>query len=629
MKQAALTLQKQHENSVLDGIGSPSDLKSLSVEGLEFAAGEIRERIISTVSQNGGHMASNLGVVELTIALHYVFNFATDRLLWDVGHQCYAHKLLTGRRDTFSTLRLFEGISGFPKRSESMYDAFGAGHSSTSLSAACGMAEALYRAGCDARTVAVIGDGALAGGMALEALNHAASLKGNLIVVLNDNGYSISPNSGALAEVLRSGDPAVFFKQMGFDYRGPLDGHDIPALITSFARIPCGRPVVIHVKTQKGRGLPAAVADPTRYHGVSPKRNRGAVQRSNPRVTFTQAFGCAICELAAQNSRIAAVTAGMSAGTGLSAFQLRYPDRFFDPGITEQHAVTFAAGLAAQGMQPVVAIYSTFIQRAYDQIVDVCLQNLPVVLALDRGGLAGPDGPTHHGVFDSAFLRCIPNLTIMAPKDPDELRHMLYTALTLDGPAAIRYPKQALPYSEPCGEFQRLKPGRSQWMRSGREVVIIAVSSMVFTALETARRLAERGVNCGVVNARFIKPVDAALIRECGRHTACLVTLEESCVRGGFGSSVSEVLQAAGIQCPLLSFGIPDRFIPHGTRDELLQACGLTPEMLVPAVMQRLGELKRRCLSRPHPGANGKMFDSAAPYPCGDVEGEYSHMRLI
>jgi len=582
MKAAKGSLKTACETRLLDRVNLPEDLRGMSMCDLPVLAGEIREMIVDTVTENGGHLASNLGVVELTLALHRVFDFSRHRLIWDVGHQCYPHKILTGRKIAFHTLRQHGGIGGFPRRSESVFDVFGTGHSSTSISAACGFAaaERLQRSGV--LTVAVIGDGALSGGMAWEALNHAADINGKLLIILNDNGFSISPNTGAVARILKTGDPSLFFSQFGFRYSGPVDGHDIRQLTKTLTSLSLDAPVFLHVKTEKGRGWSPAMSDPSRFHGVGPAPGR-KIPRSR-QVSFTETFGETVSEIADRDRRVVVVTAGMRAGTGLMKFCRRHPDRFYDPGITEQHAVTFAAGMAAQGFRPVVAIYSTFFQRAYDQIVhDVCLQNLPVVFALDRAGFTGADGATHHGLFDMAFLRCVPGLTIMAPKDPDELRQMMITAIAMNRPVAIRYPKLAVPVSGIPAPA--VESGKAEVLRHGTDMAILAVGAMVQTALDVSDLMAEMGVACGVVNARFVKPLDASVVQDLGRRMKCLITLEEHTVNGGFGSAVLECLHQARISCPVMNMGVRDTFVSHGSRDHLLEECGLTPMGIFRAIM--------------------------------------------
>jgi 1-deoxy-D-xylulose-5-phosphate synthase len=608
--------------NLLEQINSPSDLKRLSRQQLVQLAAECRERIIATTSETGGHLAPNLGAVELTIALHRVLNSPKDKIIWDVGHQCYTHKLLTGRRDQFSTIRQHGGLSGFPRREESPHDAFGTGHGSTSISAALGFAKARDIRGGTEKIVAVIGDGSLTGGLALEALNQAGAMKVDLVVVLNDNEMSIGRNVGAMSAYLARiraayvepavqrtrrdiarmlnrlpmGDamleamdrlrdglkqlvvPGMLFEEFGFTYLGPIDGHDINQLVEVFEHACRLRgPVLVHVHTQKGRGYRPAENDPSRFHGTRPFNiANGESARTEGPPTYSSAFGAALSQLAEKDSRIVAISAAMIEGTGLTSFRQQFPDRCFDVGMTEEHAVTFAAGLAAAGMRPVVAIYSTFMQRAYDQIVhDVALQNLPVVLAMDRGGLVGDDGPTHHGVFDIAFLRTVPGLVEMAPKDEVELGDMLATALALDGPSSLRYPR-GQGVGVPARPPTVLPVGEAEVLREGKDVAILALGPLVYEALEAAESLARTGIEATVVNARFVSPVDRALVLRLAREVGRIVTVEEGCLAGGFGAAVCEVLADAGVQMATVRrLGVPNRFMPHG-QTELLQAeCGL------------------------------------------------------
>jgi 1-deoxy-D-xylulose-5-phosphate synthase len=610
---------------ILDRIDSPADLKALSLLELTDLAEELRQEIIRVVSRNGGHLAPSLGVVELTLALHFVFDSPRDSILWDVGHQSYAHKLVTGRREAFETLRQEGGLAGFPRREESPHDAFNTGHSSTSISAALGMACARDFLKRDDRVIAVIGDGALTAGLALEGLNQAGHLKRNLIVVVNDNRMSISKNVGALSQYLtrlRSAPtyhrleaevwdilgkvpgvgarareltsralegvrgllvPGVLFEELGFKYFGPLDGHSTELLIDAFERLKhIEGPLLVHVLTVKGKGYLPAEEDAPKFHGVgSFDKATGTTTAVPTALSYTEAFGRTLVTLAEKDERIVAVTAAMPDGTGLSHFARRFPDRFFDVGIAEQHAVTFAAGLAAAGMKPIVAIYSTFLQRAYDQIVhDVCLQRLPVRFMIDRGGLVGDDGPTHHGAFDLSFLRAVPNLVIMAPKDENELAAMVRTAIDCDGgPVAVRYPRGAGlgvrmdfdPSPLPIGKAERLRPGD--------DLSLIAVGSMVHTASLAAEALAAEGIGAAVLNARFVKPLDAEAIVEEARRTRRVITLEENVVSGGFGAAVLELLQAERVDgVTAWIMGLPDEFVTHAPRGRLLERCGLTVE---------------------------------------------------
>lgn len=615
----------QEAKSLLAQIDGPAQLKSFSLPQLQQLAQEIREAIISTVSKTGGHLAPNLGVVELTIALHYVFDSPCDKIIWDVGHQAYTHKLLTGRRSQFHTLRQHKGVSGFPKRSESKHDAYGTGHSSTSVSAALGISVANSLKSSPNRAIAVIGDGSMTGGMAFEALNHAGDLDKNLIVVLNDNEMSISPNVGALSSFLsrklsnktllnlrrdmesylksipgvgsniihllrRSEDllvtlftPGMLFQALDFHYIGPIKGHRLDRLIDTLrtAREIEG-PVLVHVMTQKGRGYLPAESDPTTFHGVGPfdittGKVIGSPPGSQPAPSYTKVFGNSISRLAENDPKIVAITAAMVQGTGLEQFAKQFPERFFDVGIAEQHAVTFAAGLASEGYKPVVTVYSTFLQRAYDQIIqDVCLQNLPVVFAMDRGGIVGDDGPTHHGIFDLSFLRHVPNMVLMAPKDENELQHMLKTALDHPGPAALRYPRGNGAGVPMEGTFRTLPIGKGEILREGKDVLLIAIGSTAQTALQAADQLARQSIEATVLNARFVKPLDETLILEWAGKIGKVITVEENVLQGGFGSAVLEMFQeAACIPPDFMRLGLPDAFIPHGSQGILRNLYGI------------------------------------------------------
>ncbi|MBN1458281.1 MAG: 1-deoxy-D-xylulose-5-phosphate synthase [Armatimonadetes bacterium] len=616
-------------SSLLDGINSPADLKALERDELSTVVQELRERMIDTVSRTGGHLAASLGAIELAVAMHYVLEAPSDKIVWDVGHQAYAHKLLTGRREQFETLRRKGGISGFPRRLESPYDTFDTGHGSTAIAAAIGMAKARDLLGQENAVVAVVGDGAMTGGMAFEALNLAGHLSTPLIVVLNDNQMSISRNVGALAGYLRKvrldphylrakaefesvlsrvpgGEsiidavgrlkdgvkqvlmPGMLFEELGFTYLGPIDGHDLSAVIDTLEHArDLERPVLVHCVTQKGRGYVPAENDAAKWHRTGAfDVDTGEPVSVSSGLSFTHTFGEQMVRAADLDERVVAITAAMKAGTGLSEFAERFPDRFFDVGMAEQTAVTFGAGLAAEGLRPVVAIYSTFLQRAYDQIVhDVALQKLPVTLALDRGGVVGEDGPTHHGVFDLSFLRHIPNLVVMAPKDLSELAAMLRTALELDAPAAIRYPRGE-GTNPPDGDQKALPVGRAELLREGNEVAILAIGTMVGPAEAAAARLAEKGIGAAVLNARFVKPLDEDVICELATSCGRVVTVEENAVSGGFGSAVMEMLERRGISVPVLPLGIPDRFVEHGSRDELLADLGLEPEAVATAVAE-------------------------------------------
>jgi 1-deoxy-D-xylulose-5-phosphate synthase len=582
--------------SLLARIDDPADLRRLARAQLPQVADEVRRHLIDAVSTVGGHFAAGLGVVELTVALHYVFDTPRDSLVWDVGHQGYPHKILTGRRDRLRTVRRRGGLSGFLRRDESAYDAFGAGHSSTSISAALGIALANARLRRDARAIAVIGDGAMTAGLAFEALNHAGATDADLLVVLNDNRMSISPNVGALSQycqdLARAGgrDEAetlpTLFDQLGFRYAGPVDGHDMGALVDALEGLRALRgPRLLHVVTAKGHGYGRAAADPVKYHAVTPFDPQvGTVAATvAPPPTYTEVFGRWLMEAAALDERVVALTPAMREGSGLVPFAARYPERYIDVGIAEQHCVTLAAGLAAQGVKPVVAIYSTFLQRAYDQLVhDVALQKLPVLFAIDRAGLVGPDGATHNGSLDLSYLRCVPDLVLMTPSDADELRDLLQTGLALSGPAAVRYPRTAarrLTERPP----QVLPVGRGVLRRRGTRVALLAFGPLLDTALAVAEPL-----DATVADMRFVKPLDAGLALELARTHDLVVTLEESAVAGGAGAAVAECLAAHGVAVPLLLLGLPDRPIEHGTRDEALREAGLDADSISRAIVDRL-----------------------------------------
>jgi len=608
----------------LQNINCPADLKRLSMSELRELAEEIRQAIISSVSKTGGHLATNLGSVELTVALHYVLNLPHDRLIFDVSNQTYTHKILTGRRDRMDTLRQYKGLAGFAKREESEYDHFGAGHASTSISAALGFAAARDQKGEDRRVIAVIGDGAMTGGLAYEGLNNAGSLKKDLLVVLNDNTWSISKNVGAISRyftsimtdekfnrlrneiweltgrfkrrdrireaisriedsVLGLITPGMLFEKLGFRYFGPIDGHDLELLIKRLRDLQNIRgPLLLHVVTQKGRGFRPAEGDPSRFHGVGQfdKVTGKAAAKSAGLPTFTKVFGDTMVELGAKDRRVAAIRAAMCDGTGLVDFAAAYPERFFDVGIAEEHAGTFAAGLAAEGIKPYLAIYSTFLQRTYDQVVhDIALQNLPVVMCLDRAGLVGNDGPTHHGVFDLCYLGSVPNVAVAAPKDGNELRAMLhYTAgHDLPGPVAIRYPRGAVPTAM-RPEIDPLEWGKWEYVTPRREVAVLAVGTMVAQAQEAAARMREGADRVGIINARFVKPWDEAMLLEIADHARAIITMEEGQLRGGFGEAVGAFLLQRGWDGQFRALGIPDRFVTHGDREELLAEIGLDAE---------------------------------------------------
>ncbi len=609
---------------LLESIGTPADLRLLPQAKLAQLAAELRQFLIQSVSTRGGHFAAGLGTVELTIALHYVFNTPYDRLVWDVGHQAYPHKVLTGRRALLHTIKQSNGLAPFPTRSESEYDTFGVGHSSTSISAALGMAIAASKRGEDRRAVAIIGDGALSAGMAFEALNHAGTAPADLLIILNDNDMSISENVGALSNYLaralsgrmyahlREGGkkvlrqmptvwelarrseehlkgmvlPGTLFEEMGFNYIGPVDGHDVKALIATLNNVKKLRgPQFLHVVTRKGKGYAPAEADPIKWHGPGPfdPASGKIFKEVSSGPSYSQIFGQWLCDIAQSDPNIIGITPAMREGSGLVEFSKRFPDRYFDVAIAEQHAVTFAAGLACEGFKPVVAIYSTFLQRAYDQLIhDVALQNLPVVFALDRAGLVGSDGATHQGSYDLSFLRCIPNMVVMTPADENECRQMLYTGTTLSCPSAVRYPRGTGPGVPVVAEMTALPVGRGQMRREGRSGLAILVFG---TLLESARKIAER-LDATLINMRFVKPLDDALVIGVAARHRAIVTIEENAIMGGAGSAVGEVLAAAGVQIPMLQLGIPDRFIEHGSRDTCLAAAGLDLAGLTASVDQ-------------------------------------------
>ncbi|MEW6591182.1 MAG: 1-deoxy-D-xylulose-5-phosphate synthase [Pseudomonadota bacterium] len=610
--------------SLLDRIDSPADLRKLAPADLPQLAGELRDFLVNSVGQTGGHLASNLGTVELTLALHYVFDTPRDRIVWDVGHQTYPHKILTGRRAAMAGLRQAGGIAGFPRRAESEYDAFGAGHSSTSISAALGMAEAFRQTGSDQRAVAVIGDGAMTAGMAFEALNNAGATDLPLLVVLNDNDMSISPNVGALNNYLarlmsgkfyaaakRASDkvlsvappirelarraeehmkgmvtPGTLFEEFGFNYIGPIDGHDLGVLVETLKNIrELSGPQFLHVVTKKGKGYAPAETNPCLYHGVGRfDPDAGVAEKSGGKPTYTQIFGDWLCDMAAADTRLVGITPAMREGSGLVRFSQEYPKRYFDVGIAEQHALTYAAGLACEGVKPVVAIYSTFLQRAYDQLIhDVALQNLPVMLAIDRAGLVGADGPTHAGSFDLSYLRCVPNMLIAAPSDENECRRLLTTAFLHDGPSAVRYPRGSGPGAPLDSGLQPVEIGRGVLRRSGRDVALVAFGSLVAPALAAADAL-----DATVADMRFVKPLDIDLLRDLAHRHRLLVTLEENAVAGGAGDAVVEALAALGLVMPILQLGLPDRFIEHGDPARMLADCGLDDAGIERAVRARI-----------------------------------------
>ncbi|MDR2365991.1 MAG: 1-deoxy-D-xylulose-5-phosphate synthase [Zoogloeaceae bacterium] len=628
---------------LLAGIHSPDDLRQLERGQLPQLAAELRAFLIESVAQTGGHLSSNLGTVELAIALHYVFDTPHDRLVWDVGHQGYAHKILTGRRAGMARLRMKDGISGFPRRDESPYDAFGVGHSSTSISAALGMALAAKEKGETRKTAAIIGDGAMSAGMAFEAMNNAGVTDADMLVILNDNEMSISPPVGALNTILtrmmtgrtfnaarkvgrhmlgaappllelarRAEEhlkgmitPGALFEEFGFHYYGPIDGHDFGALLPTLANLRALKgPRFLHVLTRKGKGYAQAETDPVLYHGVGKFDAKAGVRDANAdidgaraapnEITYTQVFGDWLCDMAAADARLVGITPAMREGSGLTRFARQFPTRYHDVGIAEQHAVTFAAGLACEGMKPVVAIYSTFLQRAYDQLIhDVALQNLPVMFAIDRGGLVGADGATHHGSLDLSFLNCVPNLTLMAPADEDECRRMLSTAFSLDAPAAVRYPRGGGMGVKPGDDLRTLPIGKGVLLRQGAEVALLAFGSMVAPALAAGETL-----NASVANMRFVKPLDGDLIEQLANSHRLLVSLEENALIGGAGSEIARIMRERGLDAPLLTLGLPDRFIDHGKQEELLAELGLDARGIVRAVRQRLLLLRRRTPAR-------------------------------
>ena len=615
-------MAEEKPDGLLAAIETPADLRALARVDLGALSDELRQYLIETVGPMGGHLAAGLGTVELAVALHYIFDTPYDRLIWDVGHQAYPHKVLTGRRRRLGSIKQRGGLAPFPARAESVYDGFGVGHSSTSISAALGMAVANRLSGSDRRVVAVIGDGAMSAGLAWEALNHAGSLDVDLLVVLNDNDMSISENVGALSNYfarllsgrmyahLRAGGkkvlrrmpsawelarrsevhakgmvlPGTLFEEMGFNYIGPIDGHDINALVTTLGNMrSLPGPQFLHVVTQKGKGYAPAEADPIKWHGPGPYDPASGTlykeKAAGP--TYSQVFGEWLCDIAEQDARIVGITPAMREGSGMVEFERRFPERYFDVAIAEQHAVTLAAGLACDGMRPVVAIYSTFLQRGYDQLIhDVALQRLPVVFAIDRAGLVGGDGATHQGVFDLTYLRCVPNMVVMAPADENECRQMLYTAGLLDGPAAVRYPRGRGPGVAVEKTMQALPLGRAELRRSGASgLALLAFGTMV----EAARPAAE-SLDATLVNMRFVKPLDEALIAEVAASHRALVTLEENALAGGAGSAVLEVLQRLGSKVPVLQVGVPDTFVEHGSREDNLAAAGLDPAAVRTAI---------------------------------------------
>ena len=637
---------------LLDSINDPADLRRLSIAQLTPLAEELRQEVISVVSETGGHFASTLGAVELTLALHYVFETPEDRLVWDTGHQAYAHKILCGRRDRLPTIRQLGGLSGFLTREESVYDVFGAGHAGTSVSAALGMVEANSSAPSKRKVVAVVSDGGLTAGLIFEGLNQAGHLNKDLIVVLNDNAMFIDPRVGAISSFLskqlttdlavrmerhlvaalktmpRVGEnlyhvarkvkdsfiglvtPGILFEALGFQYVGPIDGHNVEELVRTLGNVKkLDRPTLLHVITQKGKGYEPAEKDPVRYHSVTPfhvltgkpKKAKGDIP------TYTEVFGQALIAMAKANPRVVGITAAMGSGTGLDKMAREMPDRVYDVGLAEQHAVTFAAGMATEGSLPVVAIYSTFLQRAYDQILhDVCLQNLHVVFALDRGGLVGADGPTHHGAFDFAYLRSIPNMAVMAPKDENECRHMLATALAHSGPIALRYPRGegwGVQLDDPA---LPLEMGKGEILRWGTDLAILGIGQTVMPALKAAGDLAHLGIEAAVVNARFVKPLDRDLLLDLAAKVRVIITVEDHVLQGGFGSAVLELLAAEGMTgVRVKCLGLPDRFIPHGTQAELRKLCGIDTESIAQSAIQLMRAERRK---KPAPRARSSRL---------------------
>lgn len=621
-------------STMLENLTSPAELKDFSVAELQELAEQLRAKIIATTAQNGGHLASSLGVVELTLALHFVFNSPVDKIIWDVGHQAYAHKLLTGRLARFDTLRQLDGISGFPKRDESPHDCFDVGHSSTSISAALGMAAARDSKGLKNKVVAVIGDGSLTAGMAYEALNHAGSMDRDMIIILNDNEMSISPNVGALSSFLsrkmtsrffvrfkketeiflnsvprfgkdliqlarRTEDsfkafvtPGMLFEAFGIEYVGPIDGHNIDELIETLDNVAqLQGPTLVHVITKKGKGYKPAEENPSLFHGVGPFNPETGVVDSPqiPAISYTSLFGDYLCQLARQDERVTAITAAMSSGTGLLPFAEKFPQRFYDVGIAEQHAVTLAAGMACEGLRPVVTIYSTFLQRAYDNVLhDVCLQNLPVTFALDRGGLVGADGPTHHGVFDLSYLRHMPNISVVVPRNGHELKRAMLSATTSSGPFAYRYPRGNVEEALDNTEVEPLVIGAGEQLRCGSQATLIALGTCVQAALDAAEILAQHDMDVRVIDARFLKPLDTDLIIAAAQQTHHIVTIEENVLAGGFGSAVMELLEQNNLYPRILRLGLPDQFLKQGSQEQLRKIYGLDADSIARKVQMFL-----------------------------------------
>ena len=600
---------------ILDGITCPADLRKLPESQLESLTRELRDYLLHSVSQSGGHFAASLGVTELTVALHYLYNTPEDRIVWDVGHQAYVHKMLTGRLDQLQSIRKWQGLAPFPKREESEYDTFGVGHSSTSISAALGMAIASRNQGTGRKAVAVIGDGAMTAGMAFEALNHAGGLSDDLLVILNDNNMSISPNVGALSnrfaqiisgkiyttvreqgkkvlskmppawEIARRAEehikglvvPGTLFEEFGFNYVGPVDGHDLPALLETIRNLQhLEGPQFLHIITRKGKGYAPAEEDPVKYHGVTPfDPEKGIVSSGKPSMpTYSKVFGDWLCDMAAIDDRLVGITPAMREGSGMVRFEQEYPDRYFDVAIAEQHSVTVAAGMACDGLKPVVAIYSTFLQRGYDQLVhDVVTQELPVLFALDRAGVVGADGPTHNGSYDISFMRCLPKMVVMTPSDENECRQMLYTGFMHNGPASVRYPRGSGPGVEIQEEMTAIPLGTAELRRQGKNVAILAFGSVLEDCLSVAEE-----IDASVVNMRFVKPIDEDMILKMAAEHELLVTVEENVVQGGAGSAVLETLAKHGVAQRVINYGLPDRLIQHGSREDMLEDVKLTRE---------------------------------------------------
>lgn len=623
----------------LPAIDSPSDLKTLKIDELLDLCDEIRQEIVSTISHTGGHLATNLGAVELSVALHYVFDAPADKFVWDVSHQSYAHKLLTGRRRVFHTLRQYGGMAGFTKRSESEYDPFGAGHASTSISSALGFATARDNAGLDYKVVAIIGDGSMTGGMSFEGMNNAGTSKKNLLVILNDNHWSISKNVGAISKYMTSvmADekfnrlrneiweltgkfkrrdeirkaiariesslkgllvPGMLFQNLGFRYFGPIDGHDLPLLVKTLQNLKnLTGPILLHMATVKGKGYEPAEENPTRYHGVGKfdKVTGKLASRTTCRPSYTSVFGDTLVEMAERDHRVIAITAAMATGTGLVEFSTKFPDRFYDVGIAEGHAGCFAAGLAAAGARPYVAIYSTFMQRAYDQVIhDIALQKLPVVFCMDRAGIVGEDGPTHHGVFDISYLSTVPNMTVVAPKDGNELCAILHHTIgsELSGPVALRYPRTEIP-TDMISDTVGIDWGKWELVSSPEDIVILAVGSMVSTSLQAVRELAGNGINITVVNARFVKPLDYEMLKHIKSIAHTVITVEENSLRGGFGQAVADFLLSSGYMGKFKALGIPDQYVAHGNRNLLLKDVGLDVSGLVTTISDMVSTVPR------------------------------------